>query len=205
MNPKIKSGLSGLSIPATITKVRFTLGMFTGNPNFPNPPFPGTEVAADVDQLEVLAGQVTMGNKLNLGSRNLTLASVRKKMFLNSSYVNAVSAGSMPMLESSGFELVKQRTAAVVPEEVKNLRCVNLPQVGTCKMTWKGVKGRDYYQAQMTANPLDPESWKPVATTTKLSCVATGVTTGTRMFFRVCAVNHAGQGEWSEPAELMIR
>ncbi len=55
------------------------------------------------------------------------------------------------------------------------------------------------YLMEMILGPA-PGEWKFKTTSTKTSCEIDGAEPGKRAWFRISAVNAAGQGPWCEPA-----
>lgn len=201
---KIKSGLSGLNAPETVVRSRYALLKLEGNPNFTNPPYPISEVSADVDLLDHLDLQVTAGHKLQIPQRNQVKKTVHFKMGILANYVNAEAKGDLDKLVSSGFELQKERTPASLPSAIEKLKGTKAPGSGNCRFVWSGSKGRAYYLVQQTYTPQIESSWKEIEHTTKTHCVVNNLQVGSFTYLRVCACNTAGQGEWSDVAKVMV-
>jgi hypothetical protein len=71
---------------------------------------------------------------------------------------------------------------------------------GRTKLTWEGVEGAVIYLIEMSLDPDQPVNWNPTEPTTRTTCEVDGAEPGQHAWFRVAAVNAAGQGPWSTPA-----
>lgn len=201
---KIKSGLSGLNAQETIVRSRYTLSKMDGNPNYSNPPYPISEILGDVDVLAEYNRQVVAGHRLQIPLRDKALKTVHYKMNLLAGYVNGEAKGDLDKLTSSGFELQKERTPATIPGVVRKLKGVKAPGSGSCRFSWSGVRGRTGYKVETSTTPEDESSWELLDTTSKTHCLVDGLEVGKFVYFRVCAYNTAGQGEWSDLAKVMV-
>ncbi len=71
---------------------------------------------------------------------------------------------------------------------------------GELDLSWDAVSGARSYLIQKRTDPNTPSSWTHAGTSTKSSITISGLTSGTRYWFRVSAVGAAGQSGWSDPA-----
>ena len=67
---------------------------------------------------------------------------------------------------------------------------------------WKLRKSDSYIVDQSTV-PLGSSAWQFVGCATKAQMTIKGLSSGTRYWFRVAAVNAAGQGPWSQPVSVV--
>ncbi|MEI6236400.1 MAG: fibronectin type III domain-containing protein [Planctomycetota bacterium] len=74
---------------------------------------------------------------------------------------------------------------------------------GTVDLTWDKVRGANSYMIQKSPDPITGGSWTMGAISTKSSATLSGLTSGTKYWFRVAAIGAAGQGAWSDPATKM--
>ena len=74
---------------------------------------------------------------------------------------------------------------------------------GTVDLSWDRVRGASSYIIQKSPNPITDSSWTQAGVSTKSSTTLTGMTSGTKYWFRVAAIGSAGQGAWSDPATKM--
>jgi len=202
MQDKIKAALNDLSVSFFILRVRYILSMLAGNSNFPNLPFPTTEVEADVEALRLLDEQVVAGNRINVKSRDEKRVIVHQKMTAIAAYVNGVAMGNPSALETSGFEFVKAPTARTLPTAITKISCRAIAPVGSVKVNWSASKERDYYLLEKRVGELG--TWEEVETLTKTNCIVSGLTFKQDVYFRVAAVNGAGISAWSDVAMVVV-
>ena len=71
---------------------------------------------------------------------------------------------------------------------------------GEVDLSWPRLTGAKSFVIQYATDPATPDGdWKFATTSTKSSCTVTGLTAGTRHWFRVAATGSAGQSPWSSP------
>jgi chitodextrinase len=73
---------------------------------------------------------------------------------------------------------------------------------GEIDLNWQPVRGAASYAIvrSTTGNVANAGDWAAAGTSTKSKASVSGLTSGTRYWFRVAAVGSAGQGPWSDPA-----
>jgi chitodextrinase len=91
-----------------------------------------------------------------------------------------------------------QSIALVAPA---NLQASTANNEGELKCKWNRVRGASSYVVECAGNPNGP--WTQVTVTTKSSHTASGLTSGTKYWFRVRAVGAEGFGPWSDLAVKM--
>ena len=81
-----------------------------------------------------------------------------------------------------------------------SLNVTNGDADGELDLSWEPVSGAKSYVIEISGDPPTNDSWKHAGVSTKSSWTATGLTSGTRYWFRVAAVSTGGQSGWSDPA-----
>ena len=71
---------------------------------------------------------------------------------------------------------------------------------GEMDLSWDSVPRAKSYIIEMSVDPPTATSWTHAGVSTKSSFTVTGLTSGTRYWFRVAAVSTGGQSGWSDPA-----
>lgn len=201
---QVKAGLARLSIAQIVIVGRIPLAKLSGNPNFPNPPFPIHELDGELSSLEELERDFHGGSRFVKPQRDAILKSFIRKMTLMTKYVNAAANGDLDKLISSGFELHKKRTQATIPPMIHKINCINSPLDGAVRVMWSGIRGKSFYIVQTTTTPSVENSWKDVKVCTPVNCVVYNLEVGKFAYFRVCAKSVAGRGEWSTVAKVMV-
>ena len=73
----------------------------------------------------------------------------------------------------------------------------------TMDLGWDKVHGARSYVIQFCADPMNDAHWLHAGVSTKSSFTVTGLTAGTKYWFRVAAVGASGQGPWSDVTSKM--
>ena len=73
----------------------------------------------------------------------------------------------------------------------------------TLDLTWDRQRGSGSYVIQMTQTADVATSWQQIAISATSSYTVQSLTSGQKYWFRVAAINIAGQGPWSDPAEKL--
>lgn len=71
---------------------------------------------------------------------------------------------------------------------------------GRTKLTWDVLDGAMVFLVEMTLDPNGQVDWKRMKTSTKTTCEVDGAIPGKPAWFRIAAVNPAGQSPWSVAA-----
>jgi len=71
-------------------------------------------------------------------------------------------------------------------------------------LDWNPDPKADSYVVQMTTNIGNANSWVDIGFPTAANFVATGLTKGQQVWFRVAAINPAGKSDWSDPANRYV-
>jgi fibronectin type III domain protein len=71
---------------------------------------------------------------------------------------------------------------------------------GEIDLSWDTVDGAKSYVIEQSLDPPTVTSWGHAGVSTKSSAAINGLTSGTRYWFRVAAVNANGTSGWSDPA-----
>ena len=69
---------------------------------------------------------------------------------------------------------------------------------GEIDLSWSSVNGAQSYIIELSLQAPPNASWTHIQTVTKSSHTVTGLTSGTRYWFRVAAVSAGGQSGWSD-------
>jgi phage host-nuclease inhibitor protein Gam len=87
---------------------------------------------------------------------------------------------------------------------VINLSVTQGDNNGALDQHWDPDPTAKSYELQTSTDPMTDSSFTHRDTVTKSSCTTTGLTSGTRIWSRVRAVNPAGKGPWSEPVSKIV-
>ena len=117
------------------------------------------------------------------------------------SYVENIAKGDESLIQLAGFDVADERTPVGPLSTPQNLRGSPASLEGQVNLKWSRVHGAKSYIVECSTNPDGP--WTPVAVSTRVSCVAANLTSGTKYWFHVRAVGAAGLSGWSDPAVKM--
>lgn len=110
---------------------------------------------------------------------------------------SASAATAVTIIESSGFGVKGKRVHVKPP-----LKARNAPASGSVKLMAKAAVKRATYQWQMSTN--NGSTWQNLTSTLGANTIVTGLTPGTRVLFRVCAITQDGIGNWTTPVALVV-
>ena len=116
------------------------------------------------------------------------------------SVTEVATDGNAEYMESAGFDVVSDRTPPQDLPAPSNVRAQTNGRPGHTIISCDPVAGAKSYIVQKSNDPDAEEGWETVATQTKATCDTNGVTPGSRVWYRMAAVNATGRGPWSEPA-----
>lgn len=199
---KVRLGLKDMTIPAKIQFANTVVGKMTANPNFTTPNPPLATVTADATALETAYNDVQQA-KLNLSDmtnvQNSEDADLDQTLTLLANYVNNTSGGDASIIMSAGMSIAAPPTPQPVPAQVI-VTTVSDNSSGKLDIKWEKIpQAKTYTIQQNSVDVNDPEKWTQVAIVTKTKHLATGLTSGTKYWFRVQAIGTAGEGPWSDP------
>ena len=136
MKANIKLSLFELTVVKLLALLRNVYAKMTGNPNFDTPAVKLTDMEALANELEAAIEAATNGSRQSKLVRNALVTQAREMLRVQADYVRSVCAGDVVKLESSGYELAKQREPIGItrrgrpvafvlsPEDMKDLLAV---------------------------------------------------------------------------------
>jgi Fibronectin type III domain len=205
---QVKLNFRKLSVTEKIARARQIVKAMTDNSaSFSNPIPPLADITASIDAVEQANADTLKARAL---SKQRTAILEEKVDVLDdgmirlASFVNAASGGKEEVILSAGMDV---RTAAVpsnfVPDAPNTITPTMGDHEGEIDLAWNAKQGAQSYIVQSSPNPPKDDSWTQVAVVTASKCTITGLTSGTKYWFRVAAVGSGGQSGWSDPAVKM--
>lgn len=202
-NAKVKLELKDKTEPELVLYTENVVTKMTGNANFttPNPPLASLTTAKNnlstavqtvttLDQ-QLEAARVDMAAKRGILHGLLTQ---------EGTYVENTSAGDATKILSAGMEVRDEPAPPAPMPTPQNLRAFAGDNDGEIDLDWDSVKKAKSYEIQRSLDPVTATSWIAAGTVTKSKGTITGLTSGTKYWFRVRAIGAAGPGPWSDPA-----
>ena len=175
----------------------------------PNPPLAG--ITSAVYDMRTLIAQ---RNALLAQAQQVTIALRAKRDILElivsneASYVEQIANNSTnpanppaSIILLAGMHVADAPTPVGQMPQIAGLFATQGDGNGEVDLHWNPIKrGLNSYLIEKTTDPAGQTGWAYATTVTKSSAAVTGLTSGTRYWFRVAAIGSAGQGPWSDPA-----
>lgn len=195
-----------LSVGQEVSKASSVVVAMTNNTNFvtPNPAL--ADVSDAIGELQDAQQQVDAngGGKVFTSVRNTKRELLKALMSQLVVYVNNIANGDAAIIMSAALELKK---APVRRGKLGATDFINAKGMGDSevKVNWGTVDGAATYHVQMS-NDVSPLAWQEfggnLVTDTKTE--VSDLPTGEKLWFRVIAVNSAGEGTPSNPAVVRV-
>jgi hypothetical protein len=190
-----------------VLKASTVIGMMTGNPDF----ITLTPILAEVTaQLEILdkaiteqkvAEQTAVQKTKEMHDEKDKLTDLLLKLC---NYVSSEANGSENIILGSGFDVKKTPAPIGLLPAPKKVRALQGNNDGEIIGTWSRVKGARSYSIELSTDIKQATSWSHITTVTKSKCTIKKLTSGTRIWIRVVAINAAGKGAYSGPAPKTV-
>lgn len=200
---KVKLDLKSLSIPEKVEKIRQVAKALDNNPNFPNPQPPVATLRALADDLEdsyneAQASKQATTAKISLmhSKEDAAEQGVRQAAF----HVESVAGDDEDKILSAGLSLRSAATQTTQASAPTALAATEGDHEGELDLGHNPTKGAKSYEYQQSPDPPTATSWVHAAIAVKSSVTISGLTSGTRYWFRVRAITSAGPTGWSDPA-----
>jgi hypothetical protein len=114
-------------------------------------------------------------------------------------YVSSVSGDDEALVTSAGMSFQGPAAAPDGPAALpQSFVTTTGDSDGEIDTSWNPVSGAQSYILEQSLQGPPNAAWTHVQTITKSSHTVTGLTSGTRYWFRVAAVSAGGQSGWSD-------
>jgi len=201
---KIKLNLSSLSIPEKLGKAQQIVAALTGNANFATPSPSLANITTATNGLSTAYSEAQAARQ---SAKEKTVAQNQKEDAFDrlltqlAGYVESVAGNNEQLILSAGMDMRAPATPATDPPvQPQAVTSTAGDHDGEIDLSWDMVIGAKSYVIDKSADPVTAASWSHAGVSTKSSYTAQGLTSGTRYWFRIAAVNNNGQSGWSEPA-----
>ena len=205
---QVSLNLTKLNIADLLQSANNIKTAMTGNANFttPNPPLIdiGTRITT-LTSLNNVYESLQLEQKTNLTNRDEAVQALVEALMSLAGYVQSLSGGDAAKIQSAGLAVKGARTRrGTTPDMVTNLSVSASDSAGELDLQWDPVFGAKSYEVQISTDPVAVTNWSAQPTVTKSRTTVSGLTSGTRIWVRVRAINGAGQGAWSDPATKIV-
>ena len=201
---RIKLNLSRLPLTEKIAKARQIVTALTANTDFPTPTpaLAGVTTASnDVEAAYTAVQTVRQEAKTATTDQNTKEDILDRLLMQLASYVEAVAGDDLVVIQSAGMGV---RGPAISTGETPTQPAAIAPTAGDhdgeVDLSWEPVLGARSYVIEISPDPPTEKSWTHAGVSTRSRFTVSGLTSGTRYWFRVAAVNANGQSGWSDPA-----
>jgi hypothetical protein len=191
-----------LPVSQVIANTKLYLQKMTGNASFATPNPTLAAISAQLTKLEasyLLSQSRAKGTVSQMRTDLKTLVILLKAL---AAYVegiaNADPDNAVTIIQSAG--MVVKKTPNRAP---KTFTAVVGKSPGSALLNTKAVS-RSTYLYEMTTDPTNAASWVQIAANLTVKFIKTGLTSGTRYYFRVAVVTKGIQGAWSHVLNVMI-
>ena len=210
---KVALNLSGLTVNDKIVKGQATLtaaGSADGIAVFGTPaPAEVATLQAKTDALEDARDQKLAADNV---AKTATQAQLAAEQAFNDAYaaygrIGQTKSGGDPVkIGAIGLDVAASHTPPVgaLPAP-QNLSATMSDLTGEVDVMCDPVPGARLYIWQVCSDPMTDANWRQVGMDTKSKFAVTGLTSGTKYWFRVAAVGSGtgNQSPWSDPAQKM--
>jgi hypothetical protein len=200
---KVKLGLKDKSVVQKIAQARAIVKAMTGNATFPTPAPALNAVGNAVNKLETdnnaLANirQQAQAQTVIVAASETALDGLLTNL---GGYVETVANGEETKIRSAGMDVRSGAAPVGQLPAPTDLNATTGDRDGEIDLQWNRVNGAKSYVVELTTDTAAATGWKSAGVATKSKQIVTGLTTGTKYWFRVAAIGAAGQSPWSDPA-----
>jgi len=201
---RIRLNLSSLTVSEKVAKAEQIVTAMTGNASFTTPSPTLTTITTAVTDLDTAAAETQAARQT---AKEKTSIQSQKEDALDrlltqlAGYVESVAGSNEQMILSAGMDTRAPGVPATgPPSQPQALTATAGDHDGEVDLSWDTVSGARSYVIDQSSDPVAPTTWTHAGVSTRSNHTAKGLTSGTRYWFRVAAVNQNGQSGWSDPA-----
>ena len=190
---KTRLNLGSLTIAEKIAKAQQIVAALTGNASFPTPSPALANITSAANELKTASDDVLV---VRQSGKEKTAVQNQKEDALNqlltqcAAYVESVAGNNEQLILSAGLDM---RAAAVSntdpPNQPQALTATAGDHDGEIDLSWDTVGGAKSCVVEKSGDPVTPTTWSHAGVSTRSNYTADGLTSGTRYWFRVAAVN----------------
>jgi hypothetical protein len=202
--PRIKLNFVQLTITDKLAKARQIVSSLTGNASFTAPTPALATVTAAIVALETAHSEAQAARqaaKTKTSAQNEKESALDKIMSQVAAYVESVAGDNEELVRSAGMDTRATPSSNTDrPATPAALSATSGDHEGEVDLSWEPVTGARSYVIEKSSDPPSATSWSHAGVSTKSRANVSGLTSGTKYWFRVAAVGTNGQSGWSDPA-----
>jgi len=204
---RIRLNLRQLPATEKIAKAKQILTALTGNASFPSPTPPLETITAAVNAFDA-AYAATQAARQEVKTKSSDQSSkedlLDQLMVQLGAYVGSVAGSNDNLIHSAGMDTKAPNTAPVVPTPPTGLTATTGVHSGEIDLSWSKVVKAKTYLVERSPDPPTAASWTHAGASTKSSTTISGLTSDTKVWFRVAAIGSLGQSGWSDPVIRLV-
>lgn len=200
---KIKLNLRNMNVTEKIQFARQIETAMAGNATFPTPDPPLatiTTCATDLENAYNNANVAKQDASMKVSIQDDKEISLDANLQKLANYVESASDGNEAKIQSAGMSVRAKPVPVGALPMPAGLAATAGDKEGEIDLSWDRVTGAKSYEVEQSPDPITTSSWKHAGVSTKSSITVSGLTSGTKYWFRVAGIGAAGQGAWSDPA-----
>lgn len=209
MSARIILDYSKLPDAGLVSKSHGMVTALTGNPKFPLPWSTEfrtlAELTAKQEEFSLAVDAAADRDKASVAAKNRIRAELEAIIRSVGRYLQEKSGGDRETLETTGYDLAKEREANPdIPAAPENFKVIGGQGPGTIIASAKAPDGAISFELQATTTPENPASYKTIAQTPGCRKIeVSGLERGKDTTFRLRALGKKGLGPWSDVAVYM--
>jgi hypothetical protein len=199
---RVTLALATFKPPELVAQARHFVNQMTGNPDFPNPRPTLATIAAQATALELAYGEAMTRARGSSDRMHAVRKTLSLSLHMLATQVRAIANvnpdNAAFIIQSAGMNMSKAISHTVADFDV---RLGRNPQ--TIRISNKALKNAIYVY-QMTTDPKNQTGWSTIYTGMIAKFIQTGLSSGTRYYFRYAVILKGVQGSWSPVLSLMV-
>jgi hypothetical protein len=200
---KVKLGIRNKSVEEKLTQANNIKTSLTGNAAFPTP---NPTLVAYTTTITALTNKHAVVKNLEqqikaaVADREVAETALDTQTTLLGAYVENASGGDPVKIQSAGMDVRADKSPSGALEQVGNLSAASGDDDGEIDLQWDPVRAARSYEIQSSADPNTSNGWRGLTPSSKSRMTLSGLTSGSKQWFRVRAIGKGDPGPWSDPA-----
>jgi hypothetical protein len=199
----VRTGFSRFRDSELYTEASRVLNAMTGNARYPAPQPTLAELKSDIEGYGRALDEAADGGRMFVAAKKTARTVLMATLEALGLYVQQNCGNDLAALLSSGFEARKGRQPVAIVETPKEVVLKHNHLSGRMDVRARRVPNAAVYEAAITTDPANEESWKVRGTFTSTRITLDDFQPGTVYWARLRAVGAAGPGAWSAPTSAM--
>jgi hypothetical protein len=201
---KVRTNYDSLTQAELNDFLNYIRNCLTGNANFPNLPNSLLTIANKQKDWQLEMSLSKQGSMESTAMANVFQTELLHLVKINGNYINNTANGNVGMLESSGYQLVKEKVYKPKPM----LRIVQFNHSGAGNVVIKAFPNAAAYLVEFCTDSIQPPgddaAWKRLKLSTKRTLPFSGLEPGRLYWARFTYVTIKGEVPYSQPVSFRV-